>query len=196
MPESIVRAFKNRAELEQFLLQRDIGAEQRQIALSAVRPRVAAFASYGVGDDFEDSFDTSDLYSVGLSLKWRLFDGGAAKAGAKQAEQDIKIAEIQFANQRNQIRFAVEQAYFGLESNFKNMSTATQEVDLAEESLRMARMRFNSGVGTQTEVIDAQTDLTTARGNLLTSIIDYNQSYIDLKRQISNIDNTDLSGQS
>ena len=196
LPESIVRAFKNRAELEQFLLQRDIGAEQRQIALSAVRPRVAAFASYGVGDDFEDSFDTSDLYSVGLSLKWRLFDGGAAKAGAKQAEQDIEIAEVRFANQRNQIRFAVEQAYFGLESNFKNMSTATQEVDLAEESLRMARMRFNSGVGTQTEVIDAQTDLTTARGNLLTSIIDYNQSYIDLKRQISNIDNTDLSGQS
>ncbi|MEL6930128.1 MAG: TolC family protein [Cyanobacteria bacterium J06600_6] len=192
LPESIIRAFENRAELKQFVLQRDIGAEQRKIASSAVKPTISAFASYGIDDDFEDSYDVSDPYSVGLSLQWRLFDGGAAKAGARQAEKDIEIAETQFANQRNLIRFAVEQAYFGLESNLKNMSTATQEMDLAEESLRLARMRFNAGVGTQTEVIDAQTDLTTARGNLLSSIIDYNQSYVDLKRQISNVDRSDL----
>ena len=196
LPESIVRSFKNRAELTQFLLQRDIGVEQRQIALSAAKPTVSAFASYGVDDDFEDDYDISDPYSVGLSLEWRIFDGGAAKAGAIQAEKDIELAETQFANQRNQIRFAVEQAYFGLESNLKNMTTATQEVDLAEESLRLARMRFNAGVGTQTEVIDAQTDLTTARGNLLTSIIDYNQSYVDLERQISNVDRDNLPKQS
>ena len=194
LPESIVLAFKNRAELEQFLLQRDISAEQRTVALSAARPTISAAASYGIDDDFKDSYDASDPYTVGLSLQWRLFDGGAAKAGARQAEKDIEIAETQFANQRNQIRFAVEQAYFGLESNLKNMTTATQEVDLAEESLRLARMRFNAGVGTQTEVIDAQTDLTTARGNLLTSIIDYNQSFISLKRQISNVGGDDLAG--
>ena len=194
LPESIVLAFKNRAELEQFLLQRDISAEQRTVALSAARPTISAAASYGIDDDFEDSYDASDPYTVGLSLQWRLFDGGAAKAGTRQAEKDIEIAETQFANQRNQIRFAVEQAYFGLESNLKNMTTATQEVDLAEESLRLARMRFNAGVGTQTEVIDAQTDLTTARGNLLTSIIDYNQSFISLKRQISNVGGDDLAG--
>ncbi len=194
LPESIVLAFKNRAELKQFLLQRDIGAEQRQIALSAARPTISAAASYGIDDDFEDSYDVSDPYTVGLSLQWRLFDGGAAKAEARQAEKDIEIAETQFANQRNQIRFAVEQAYFGLESNLKNMTTASQEVDLAEESLRLARMRFNAGVGTQTEVIDAQTDLTTARGNLLTSIIDYNQSFISLKRQISKADGDDSAG--
>ena len=194
LPESIVLAFKNRAELEQFFLQKDISAEQRQIALSAARPTISAAASYGIDDDFKDSYDASDPYTVGLSLQWRLFDGGAAKAGARQAEKDIEIAETQFANQRNQIRFAVEQAYFGLESNLKNMTTATQEVDLAEESLRLARLRFNAGVGTQTEVIDAQTDLSTARGNLLTSIIDYNQSYVELKRQISNVDRNDLAG--
>ena len=194
LPESIVLAFKNRAELEQFFLQKDISAEQRQIALSAARPTISAAASYGIDDDFKDSYDASDPYTMGLSLQWRLFDGGAAKAGARQAEKDIEIAETQFANQRNQIRFAVEQAYFGLESNLKNMTTATQEVDLAEESLRLARLRFNAGVGTQTEVIDAQTDLSTARGNLLTSIIDYNQSYVELKRQISNVDRNDLAG--
>ena len=186
LAETIVQAFQNRAELEQLLLQREINQEQRTIALSATRPNLSANANYTVRDDFEDDFDINDQYSVGLNLQWRLFDGGAARAGADQAETDAEISETQFANQRNLIRFNVEQAYYQLESNQNNISTATREVELAEESLRLARLRFQAGVGTQTDVIDAQTQLTTARGNLLSSIIDYNQSYVDLQRQVSN----------
>jgi outer membrane factor, OMF family len=186
LPETIVQAFKNRAELEQFLLQREIGEENRTIALSQIRPRVSASASYGLSDDFEDNIGFTDNYSLGLQAQWRLFDGGAARASAEQAERDSQLAETRFANQRNQIRFGVEQAYFGLESSRKNIATSTKEVELAEESLRLARLRFQAGVGTQTEVIDAQTQLTTARGNLLSSIIEYNQSYNQLQREVSN----------
>ena len=186
LAETIVQAFKNRAELEQLLLEREINQEQRTIALSGIRPRLTANANYSVDDDFEDDFDISDRYSVGVNLQWRLFDGGAARAGAEQEEIDAQISETNFANQRNQIRFAVEQAYFQLESNQNNIQTATREVELAQESLRLARLRFQAGVGTQTDVIDAQTQLTTARGNLLSSIIDYNQSYVALQRQVSN----------
>ncbi len=186
LPQSIVQAFKNRAELEQLLLQREISAEQRQVALSQIRPTLGATAQYQIRDDFEDSFNPNDDYAVGLNIRWLFFDGGAARAGAQQSEKDIEIAQTQFADQRNLIRFAVEQAYFGLESNKRNIGTATKEVELAVESLRLARLRFQAGVGTQTDVIDAQTQLTTARGNLLSSIIDYNQSYAQLQRGVSN----------
>lgn len=186
LPETIVQAFKNRAELEQSLLQREISQEQRTVALSQARPNLSASAEYNLNDDFEDDFDTTDQYQLGLNLQWRLFDGGAARAGAEQAEKDQEIAETQFANLRNQIRFAVEQAYFQLRSNKNNIATNTKGVRLAEESLRLARLRFQSGVGTQTEVIDAQTALTRARGDRLSSIIEYNQSYADLTRQVSN----------
>ncbi|NJO95440.1 MAG: TolC family protein [Pleurocapsa sp. CRU_1_2] len=186
LPETIVQAFKNRAELEQSLLQREISQEQRTIALSQTRPNLSANANYSLNDDFEDDFDTTDQYQVGLNLQWRLFDGGAARAGAEQADRDREIAETQFANLRNQIRFAVEQAFYQLKSNQNNIITTTKEVELATESLRLARLRFQSGVGTQTDVIDAQTALTRARGDRLSSIIDYNQSYADLARQVSN----------
>ena len=186
LADTIVQAFKNRAELEQLLLQREINQEQRTIALSATRPTLSANVNYTTSDNFEDDFDINDQYTVGLNLQWRLFDAGAARAGADRAEADAEISETQFANQRNQIRFAVEQAYFQLESNQNNIGTATKEVELAQESLRLARLRFQAGVGTQTDVIEAQTQLTTARGNLLSSITDYNQSYADLRRQVSN----------
>lgn len=191
LSESIVQAFNNRAELEQLILQKEISTEQRKIALSQVRPSLSANASYSTNDDFSDEFDLTDQYQIGLSLQWRLFDGGAARASARQSDKDGEIAETQFANQRNQIRFAVEQAFYGLEANKKNIGTATKEVELAEESLRLARLRFQAGVGTQTDVIEAQTQLTAARGNLLSSIIDYNQSYADLQRQVSNVPEND-----
>ncbi|MEL6441819.1 MAG: TolC family protein [Cyanobacteria bacterium J06621_8] len=192
LSETIIMAFQNRAELEQFLLQREISEEARKIALSSVRPTLGASASYSTSDDFEDDFDITDSYAVGVTLSWTLFDGGAAAAGARQARTDVAIAETAFADQRNQIRFAVEQAFFTLEANLSNIGTATKEVELAEESLRLARLRFQAGVGTQTDVIEAQTQLTTARGALLSSITDYNLSFVSLQRQVSNVPDNGL----
>ncbi|MEO0835015.1 MAG: TolC family protein [Cyanobacteria bacterium J06642_3] len=192
LPDTIVLAFQNRAELEQFLLQKEISEEQRTIALSSIRPTVSATAGYSNTDDFEDDFDVADSYNFGINLSWTLFDGGAARAGARQAEADAEIAEVAFADQRNQIRFAVEQAFFQLEANLSNIGTATKEVELAEESLRLARLRFQAGVGTQTDVIEAQTQLTTARGDLLSSITDYNLSLASLQREVSNVPDNGL----
>lgn len=192
LPESIVLAFRNRAELKQLLLQREISEEQRTVALSEIRPTITTAANYTLKDDFDDNFDITDEYSLGLNIQWRLFDGGAASAGAQQAEKEIEIAETQFANTRNEIRLAVERAYLQLISNQDNLNTAAEGVELAEESLEMARLRFQEGIGTQTDVIDAQTVLTSARGNLLVAIIQYNQSYANLQRQVSNTSDNSL----
>lgn len=185
--ESIVLAYKNRAELERFLLEREIGEQNKQIALSEIRPQLSIFANYNFLDnDLSDPVSVADGYAFGGRLRWRLFDGGRAIARARQAEDDIEIAETQFAQQRNQIRLQVESAYYDLIANKDNIDTAQQAVITAEERLRLARLRFQAGVGTQTEVIDAQRDLTEARGNFLQAVIGYNQSLNELERAVSN----------
>ncbi len=187
LEESIILGYQNRVELEQFLTRREINKEQKQIALSAIRPQLSVFAQYEVLDQFDDDVDLADGYSVGARLRWTIFDGGRAVARARQSEKDIQIDEVNFANQRNDVRFQVEQAFFDLQANKNNITTAQKAVELAEESLRLARLRFQAGVGTQTDVIEAQSDLTTARGNELRAIIDYNQSLNQLKRAVNGI---------
>jgi outer membrane protein TolC len=187
LEESIVLAFKNRAELEQNLLQQEINEQLRQIALSEIRPQLSAFVSYDFLDDFEDEVSIADGYSLGARVQWRIFDGGAAVARAQQREKDLEINETQFANQRNQIRLEVEEGYFDLQANQNNIKTAQIAIAQAEESLRLARLRFQAGVGTQTDVINAQTALTTARGDLLTAVIEYNQSLNQLIRAVTNL---------
>ena len=187
LESSIVLAYQNRAELEQFLINREINDAQRQIELSQIRPQLAVFGELDFLEVTGDGFDPTTGYSVGATLQWTLFDGGAARARARQEEVDIAIAENNYSGQRDEVRLEVEQAFFDLEANQDNISTSQKAVELAEESLRLARLRFQAGVGTQTDVIEAQTELTTARGNLLNAIVEYNQSFNELQRAITDI---------
>ncbi len=187
LPKSIVMAYKNRPEIKQYLLEKEVNIQQRKIALAANRPQVSLVASYNLQDQLNDNTNMADGYSVGASAKWALFDGGVARARARQADTNIQIDEAQFANQRDAVRLEVENAYYTLNANQENTDTAIQAVKLAEESLRLARLRFQAGAGTQTDVINAQAALTTARGDLLTAIIDYNKSYAQIQRAVNNL---------
>lgn len=195
LENSIILAYENRAELEQFLVNREINEAQRQIALSQIRPQLSIFGELDFLEQTGDGFDPTTGYSVGATLQWTIFDGGTAKAIARQEEVDIAIAENNFSNQKDEVRIEVEQAFFDLEANEENISTAQRAVELAEESLRLARLRFQAGVGTQTDVVDAQSELTTSRGNLLTAIVQYNQSFNELQRAITNIPDAQIDGE-
>lgn len=190
LEESIIQAVKNRSELEQQLVQREINEQQRRIALAANRPQVSAFANFNLQDEFNDGLTVTRSYSAGARLNWTFFDGGEARARARQEEIDQEIAENQFASERNQVRFEVEQAYSGLQANFDNIQTASVALEQARESLRLARLRFQAGVGTQTDVINAETELTRAEANRLSAILDYNRALAALQRSISNLATT------
>ncbi len=187
LEESIILAYKNRAELEQQLVQRELADQQRRAALAALGPRITLSAQYDLLDRFSDGVGVSDGYSLQAAVRWNLFDGGAAKAAAAQQERNMRISETRFADVRNQIRFQVEQAYASLQSNLKNIETTNLALDQAREALRLARLRFQAGVGTQTEVINAETDLTRAEGNRLTAILGYNRALSSLRRAITNL---------
>jgi len=185
LEDSIVLAFRNRSELQQQLAQRNISEAQRRIALSQLGPRVNVLTSYDVGDTFNDGSGITDNYSLGANVSLNLYDGGAARARARQEEANIAIAETNFADTRNQVRFEVEESYNTLQANLANIQTASVALEQAREALRLARLRFQAGVGTQTEVIDAENALTNAEGNRVTAILDYNRALARLQRAIS-----------
>jgi OMF family outer membrane factor len=186
LEETIVLAVRNRAELEQQLVQRDISDAQRRAALSQLGPQVSLFASYDVQDTLNQDETVQDSYQFGAQLNLSLFDGGVARAQADQEEANIAIAETNFAAQRNQIRFDVESAYSNLQANFENIQTASLALEQAREALRLARLRFQAGVGTQTDVLISQTDLTEAEFNRVQAILGYNRSLAELQRSVSN----------
>ncbi len=198
LDESIILAYNNRAELEQELVNRNLADQRRIAARAAQRPSLITTASYnllgrldGSGDPFANQ-GWADGYSIQLQMRWNFFDGGLAKANARQQEINIAIAEERYSDLRSDIRLQVESAFYDLQATFENIGVANLGVEEATEALRLARLRFQAGVGTQLDVINQETDLTRAQNQLLQAVIGYNRSLSRLHRAVSNLPDNNL----
>ncbi|TRT63788.1 MAG: hypothetical protein EWV67_11010 [Microcystis sp. M_QC_C_20170808_M2Col] len=188
LDKTILLAFKKRVELEQRLAERQRSGAQQQLALAVIRPSLSIFAEYNIlslSSEDPNRFTpkgTEDGYAFGLNFNWLFFDGGAATSRAKQAATGMAIAEQQYSETANNIRLEVERAYYQLQPQLRNIETATQSIKRAEEALKAAEIRFDLGVNTQTEVLDARNRLVRAQNNLINAIITYNRSFAQLQR--------------
>jgi len=190
LEESIILAFQNRPELPQQLAQREASLARARADIASLLPQLNLQANYELlqiyNDDPRNSAEQGlgDGYSIGISLQWTFFDGGAAVARADQQETNAKIAEKQYSDLTSQIQLEVKQAYSDLQANQENLKTAQEALELAKEALRYSRIRFTAGVGTQTDVLDAENNLTIAENNLVTAILGYNQALVSLQKAV------------
>ncbi|MBD2189839.1 TolC family protein [Pseudanabaena mucicola] len=185
--ESIVLAVRNRAELDIRKLEREVSRDRASTSLARLGPQVSVFANFNTASDFVRGGGIGTGYQVGARLDWQLYDGGRAAAQVDQFKADQAIAETRFEQAARQARFDVEESYINQRSRFQQIETATVAVKQAEEALRLARLRLDAGVGTQLEVITAESDLTRADVNRVQAIIGYNQSRANLERAVSGL---------
>ena len=105
-------------------------------------------------------------WSAGIAVSLPILDGGAARA--RQREAMAQRDETQAAQDalRQAILAEVSQAYARVRSAHAQIVVARKRVEQSEETLRIANVRYQEGVGTATEIADAQTTLTRARQGL------------------------------
>jgi len=187
LEETIITALRNRSDLDSSRLQKLIAQEQARSVQAQLGPQVSLFADYGFADNFSQPGGIGLGYALGARLNLSLFDGGVAEARINQRLADQAIADNQFAQIVNQIRFEVEQAFSNLQSNRQQIATANKAVESATEALRLARLRLSAGVGTQLEVIRTEENLVRAEVNKLRAIVNFNQAIADLQRAINAI---------
>ena len=195
LQESIVSAYNYREELDQLILDISINNSQANASLAAVQPVLSfvnsttAYRSEGQSakaslseidmGDFINGFQNS----TALTASWRLFDGGRARAEYQRSKQVAQQTRFDFANLRNQIRFEVEQSFFGLRAASQTIDTTAAEVLAARESLRLSQLRVQAGVGVQREVVNTQRDLTQAELKYANAVNDYNTNLAQLQRR-------------
>ena len=195
LQESIVSAYNYREELDQLILDISINNSQANASLAAVQPVLSfvnsttAYRSEGQSakaslseidmGDFINGFQNS----TALTASWRLFDGGRARAEYQRSKQVAQQTRFDFANLRNQIRFEVEQSFFGLRAAIQTINTTAAEVLAARESLRLSQLRVQAGVGVQREVVNTQRDLTQAELKYANAVNDYNTNLAQLQRR-------------
>jgi len=193
LQESIVAAYAFREELDQFILDISINNSNANAALAAVQPVLSVFNNFSTSKTQGQtgqfgSIDMADYNwsvnnAVGLSASWNIFDGGRARARYRQNKQRAEQSKFDFASQRDRIRSEVEDSFFNLREASQNIHTTSTEVLSAQETLYLARLRFQAGVTTQREVVNTQRDLTTAEVRYADSVARYNTSLAELRRR-------------
>ena len=107
---------------------------------------------------------TADLTgSVSFNLKWTVFDGGARKSRAAQAQADIHAAEAQTNLKKNQVADEVWTAYSNLNTAFRQHRTAIALVEAARQSYDAALESYKYGLRNLLDVTAAQRSLAQAR---------------------------------
>ena len=187
LEESIVLAVRNRAELDISRLQREVARNQANTSLARLGPQVSVFTNLNTASDFSRGIGIGTGYQIGATLNWNLYDGGRTAARVDQFKADQATAESRFEQAARQARYDVEESYINQRSRLQQIETATLALKNAEEALRLARLRLDAGVGTQLEVITAESDSTRADVNRVQAIIGYNQSRANLDRAVSGL---------
>jgi outer membrane protein TolC len=156
----IATARRQRAE-RAALTKRIEAAGERQTAAAAGRTPTIAI---GGGLDyarpnpriFPREAAWRESWDASLSVNWPLFDGGRSRAELAEATAMTRAARERLAEFDAAVAVEVRQRLSELESSRAAIDAATDAVRAAAEASRVVGDRFNAGVATSTDLLDAQ----------------------------------------
>jgi outer membrane protein len=159
--------------------QREEAARLTHSAVKSERlPSIGASGDYGaIGTDVASSRAT---YTLGVSLRIPVFDGGNRAARTEESFSQYKQEQIRTKDVGQQIELQVRVALESLRSAAAEVDASREGLSLAENELAQARRRYDAGVATSLEVTDAQTRLQRARDNQVIALYEYNVARLDL----------------
>lgn len=136
-------------------------------------------------------YTTRSLFTIGVGVEWNLGGLGIQQVSQVRASQyQARQAQLEFSKELERITKEVRDAYLSSISAENLIIETTDAVKYAEEGLRLAELRFQEGVGTYLDVINAQHDYTNSLIDKANALIDFNQSQVRLVHAIGvpNID--------
>jgi outer membrane protein TolC len=100
-----------------------------------------------------------DSWDLGVGVSWALWDGGRTQAEMSQAANMATAARSRLAEFDSLVSLEVQQRRLEIDSGRAAVAAATEAVRAAAEARRVVAQRYQAGVATQTEVLDADVAL-------------------------------------
>jgi outer membrane protein TolC len=128
--------------------------------------------------------DREDFWSIGVGLRWNLFDAGRTSSASAALTQRSSAAKHERDDLRASIELDVRRAWLTLGETRARLGVAEQAIAQADENLRVVNDRYRNGEGTNTEVLDAETLRSLSRRNFDDSRYDAIVAELTLARAV------------
>ena len=153
-----------------------VAAARVEVEGSALWPQVSLRFGYNyerpnqryfpVHDRFDGSWDISAV------LSWTAWDWGVTYYGMKAAQAEASAAARNVEETRDAVRLDVERQRQGYTTAAAKITAARQSLSSAERAYDSAKILFDAGRAESLDVLDAATELTRARSDLVQSLAD------------------------
>jgi len=201
---SLRAAVDGNPELEALLAGRAALLRQRDATRAALLPRLGLVAGAGGGavtnriDDIRPgnggccgssgvvpvANNASGGWSVGLNLNWLLFDGGTIAAQARSLDRQAAAVQQQLTARRDAIQLRLETAYVTHTASLARLAAAEREVAAGLEAFRDVRLRYQSGLSSETDLSITQERLISSLLRRLQATVGVNLAYARLLREL------------
>lgn len=148
-------AAKERPELQIFDLNLQVMANNLKMEKRFFWPNLILMGNYD-WQDTEFSFEDGS-WSISLVASMQLFDGGMAVKNQEELQLQMEKIVKSKENLSDLIKLEVEEAFLKLEEARVGLELQAMSLKDAEDNLRFANERYKAGVGSNLDVLNAQT---------------------------------------
>lgn len=180
--------YSSRIEYSILETQRDLAELDLRNRRSGYLPKLYLNARYGynaANNQFNEITKPGNWLEygyVGGQLQVPIFDGLRKHYQIQQARLALENTKFGFETLRQSIDLQIEQATTELNNALNVLDSQKENLELAEEIARVAKIKFQEGVGSNLEVITAETDLREAQTNYYAAIYDALIAKVNLEK--------------
>lgn len=131
--------------------------------------------------------------TIGLQINVPIWDGGQTKGKMIQTEGEIMKIENNMLQFERAVSLEIRNANTSLVNNYMTLKSTKETLDLAREVYRVTQIKFEEGVGSNLEVLEAESTLRESETNYLSALYEYMLAQTDLEKAkgefLSNNDN-------
>lgn len=169
---------QNRPELKMAAESARIARAQTGMGRSGLLPSLQAWSSYEWHG--ESLSYTGDNWGLGLELRWNLFRGGGDSAQHTAAQLRARQAEEGKREALEALALQVRSAYYRFQSASEKAAISTTILEDAAENRRIYAERYDGGMVTIQDLLQAESSLSRAQLSKLQSLYDQSVAYADL----------------
>jgi len=183
--------YSRRIEYSTLQTQKALTALDLKNVQAGYYPTLVAIANLGVNSaaskfsnlsNFNEKFRYAPFSFFGLNLSVPVFDGLQKKYKAEQSRINMMKISNGMKQLENVIDFEVKQANINLANAFESYAIQKRNLKLAEEVVRVSKVKYRQGVGSNLEVTNAESSLKESQTNYYTALYDFIIAKIDLDK--------------
>ena len=184
-PEAARTALERRADLTEAEYALRMQRESVAAAQGRYLPDVSGYASqaWANPDPHQSTRDEwGDEWQAGVQLSWPLFDGFGRRGALIQERARLRQMEIALQDAEERAVSQIRQAVLSLRTAEEFARSQSQNLETAQEALRLVEAGLREGQNTPLEVMDARQALTKASANYYQSLFSHALARASLQR--------------